>query len=761
MNVEDSLSCLNENQLEAVTHFDSPLLILAGAGSGKTRVITTKIAYMISELGIEPYSILAVTFTKKAAGEMQERATRLEPMAAKSQIKTFHSFGSWFLRKHFKEANLDKNFTVYDDDDMESLVLKAIPNIARNQAKGIAQKISLAKDYCLTSEDDLSKIDTDENFPEYYALYQSRLEKTGNVDFGDLIMKSYLLLKNNEQVRNHMNNLFKVVMVDEYQDSNVAQFKLLEQLVGPKTYVCVVGDDDQSIYKFRGAEVENILKFQDVFTGTKVIKLEENYRSVPAVLSLANSVIKNNTKRLGKEMKAVREGNAKAHLTFLPSQNDEVEYVCNLIKKSHSLGVPYASWAVLYRMNSQSQGFESAFLNKKIPYTIVGSLKFYQREEIKDALAYISFFANPKDEISFRRIINKPARGIGAKSQDEIVAIYLDMISNSNYGANLLDASIEFAKKKSGKTRLGLLNFLDRMAKLVKFFGDEENSDFMTPLEKILDNTIGENDGKELVKETVGERKTLSNFIELLIESFGLFEYFQSQDEIGQTQKVSNLKELVNIGLEYPMNRTGLTEFLDHVELDRVLAEKEEEQENPDRVTLITLHNTKGLEFDRVVITGLEDGVFPRLDKVDDELEEERRLFYVGITRARDELYFTSCGYRVMFGKGSYMNCSKFLFELDKNFLQIEGKQPFAFKNSTGPASKGGTVVTEQQARNNALAARWCKGRKLFHDDYGYGYIMSGNDSGCEYVINVQFESGTVKRFMPRYQANHLTLVED
>ena len=227
MNVEDSLSCLNEKQLEAVTHFDSPLLILAGAGSGKTRVITTKIAYMISELGIEPYSILAVTFTKKAASEMQERATRLEPMAAKSQIKTFHSFGSWFLRKHFKEANLDKNFTVYDDDDMESLVLKAIPNIARNQAKGIAQKISLAKDYCLTSEDDLSKIDTDENFPEYYALYQSRLEKTGNVDFGDLIMKSYLLLKNNEQVRNHMNNLFKVVMVDEYQDSNVAQFKLL------------------------------------------------------------------------------------------------------------------------------------------------------------------------------------------------------------------------------------------------------------------------------------------------------------------------------------------------------------------------------------------------------------------------------------------------------------------------------------------------------------------------------------------------------
>ena len=789
MDIEEYLSVLNENQLEAVVHTGSPLLILAGAGSGKTRVITTKIAYMISELHIEPWSILAVTFTKKAANEMLERATRLEPMASKSQIRTFHSFGSWFLRKHYVEAGIDKNFTVYDDADMESLVLKSVPGLARNQAKAVAQKISLAKDYCLLPQDDLSEVDNDPDFAHYYALYQARLESTGNVDFGDLILKSYLVLKDNEEVRNHMNNLFKVVMVDEYQDSNVAQFRLLEMLAGPKTYVCVVGDDDQSIYKFRGAEVENILQFQQVFPNTTLIKLEKNYRSVPSVLALANSVIKNNKKRLGKDMKNVRTGDEKGKLIFLSSQNDEVEYVCKLIEDSHKLGVPYSSWAVLYRTNSQSQSFESAFLGRakipgkcQIPYTIVGSVKFYQREEIKDALSYISFFANPKDEVSFRRIVNKPVRGVGAKSQDDIVAIYLSYLEKGDLSYNLLDASLEFARAKTGKTKKGLVDFLVKMAQLIKFFGDEQNGDFLTPFEKILENSISTDASSDMVNDSTAEKelpvmkknsegKHLSDFIEKIILDFGLKDYYKTQDELGQTQRVGNLEELKNIAFEYPMNRVGLTEFLDHVELDKVLSEKEKEDENPDRVTLITLHNTKGLEFDRVIITGMEEGIFPRTDKVDDELEEERRLFYVGITRARDEIYFTSCAYRVMYGHGSYMDASKFLFELDRNFLQVEGKQPFAFKNAVikngkknafGLSDKAsGGFVTDSEARNIALANRWTKGKKLFHDDYGYGYIISVSEAGVEYVISVQFESGEVKKFMPRYQANHLMLVQD
>ena len=515
------------------------------------------------------------------------------------------------------------------------------------EAKTVAKKISLAKDYCLTPADNLSSVDSDPDFSNYYALYQKRLEQTGNVDFGDLIMKSYMVLRDNEQVRNHMHNLFKVIMVDEYQDSNVAQFKLLEQLVGEKTYVCVVGDDDQSIYKFRGAEVENILQFQDVFKGTSVIKLEQNYRSVPAVLSLANSVIKNNTKRLGKEMKNVRTGGKPGILTFLPSNKDEADYVCRLIKDSKQKGVPFSSWAVLYRTNAQSRLLESAFNNGnvKIPYTIVGSVAFYKREEVKDLLSYIAFFSNPKDEISFRRIINKPARGIGNKSQDEIVELYLEQLANRNSSYNLLDACLDFAKTKKGKIHLSLLDFLSKMMELIKFFGSEENFSFMTPLENIVDSSInGEKKESSTEVEISTENKKLSDFVEKLIVLSGLREYYQAQDELGQTQRVMNLEEVKNIASAYPLNSTGLTEFLDHVELDKTLEEKNEEDENPDRVTLITIHNTKGLEFDRVIITGMEDGVFPRNDKVDDELEEERRLFYVGITRARYEIYFTSCG---------------------------------------------------------------------------------------------------------------------
>ena len=763
MDAYEYLSVLNKEQREAVVHSGSPLLILAGAGSGKTRVVTTKIAYMISELGINPYSILAVTFTKKAANEMQERAVLLEPQAVKSQIRTFHSFGSWFLRRYAEEAEIDKNFTVYDDDDMVSLLLKEFPEMNRQQAGGVAHKISRAKDYCLLPEDEdkfsLYNLDLTK---EVYERYQNRLRQTGNVDFGDLIMLPVLLLKQNEKIRADIHSRFKVVMVDEYQDSNVAQFALLEQLAGPETYICVVGDDDQSIYKFRGAEVENILTFQDHFAGTQIIKLETNYRSVPPVLALANSVIKNNKNRLGKSLIPFRSGEKKAVLSFLSNQDDEVEYVCNLIQKSHREGVPYADWAVLYRTNAQSLGFETEFLHKKIPYSVVGSLKFYQREEIKDALSFLSFLANPKDEVAFSRIVNKPSRGIGEVRQDKILETYKN---NANATLlekySLIDACLDTVSSFPAKAKTGLNSFIQVVQNLQTMLQENSaNGEDKSLVEQLAEVSLKSDSSSlqgdletQVVSDSFKSTKRLSELVEKMIKDSGFQEYYENQDEISHTQKVNNLQELINSASLYSLSFQGLSDFLDHIELDRTLELADEEEENPDRVTLITVHNTKGLEFPRVVLTGMENGLFPRGDKDEDEIEEERRLFYVGITRAKDELYFTSCGFRRMYGHTEISQPSSFLLELDRKNVVFNGNVPIAFRSEKSSVGKSFNQST--------MEGRWKRGVKIYHDDYGYGYIMATDDSGDEYLISVQFESGMVKRFMPRYQSNRLTIIND
>lgn len=750
MDTGEYLSVLNKEQLEAVVHTGSPLLILAGAGSGKTRVITTKIAYMISELGYYPSSILAVTFTKKAANEMMQRAQQLEILAAKSQIRTFHSFGSWFLRLYYEEAQIDRNFTVYDDDDMVTLLQKAVPHLDKQKANYYAHKISLAKDYCLVPESEgLIEIDSDPEFSSIYQSYQQRLRQTGNVDFGDLIMMPVLIMRENEKIRHYMHNRFKVVMVDEYQDSNVAQFALLEQLVGKDTYVCVVGDDDQSIYKFRGAEVKNIISFPDHFPNTKIIKLEKNYRSIAPILHAADVVVSNNSQRLGKTLQAVRNGEKKPVLAFLSRDDDEIKFAKELIQNSHKIGVPYADWAILYRTNAQSMGFETAFLHDKIPYSVVGSLKFYQREEIKDALSFLSFLSNPKDEISFRRIINKPARGIGNVTQDKIVNQAKNNITEKLLGnANLLDACFDILPKLSASTKDKLKTFLDIIEQLKAILDDENNQIDYGPTAQLAIESLESVE----IQQKENSLPQLSELIDKMVKKSGLVEYYEGQDAISNTQKVENLQQLINSAQPYPLNRKGLTEFLDHIELDRTLELKENEDENPDRVTLITLHNTKGLEFSRVIITGLEFGVFPRKDKVDDELEEERRLFYVGITRAKDELYMTSCAFRRMYGKSDYMEISPFLLELDKSQLVIKGHPPTSF-------SFGKSKL--DNLSENPIANRWKKGIKVYHDDYGYGYIISTDDTQTEYVINVQFETGEIKKFMPKYQANHIMIVQD
>lgn len=717
-NINEYLSILNPEQKEAVMHTSSPLLILAGAGSGKTRVITTKIAYLISEKAINPESILAVTFTKKAANEMKERAVALDERASFSMIKTFHSFGAWFLRRYALLAGLDSNFTVFDDDAVVALIKEANPSIDKKNADKYAKKISLAKDYCLTpaSPDLCSFLNISEEFRTIYANYESRKKLNGNVDFGDLILMPVTLMQQNAEVREYMHRRFRVVMVDEYQDSNIAQFNLLKLLSGVEenagVYVCVVGDDDQSIYKFRGAEVQNILTFQDNFPNTKIIRLEKNYRSTAQILQAAESIVSHNEGRLGKNLTSMKGNGSKPTLVFLDNQFTEAKFCADLIEvEKTKKNIPYNNWAILYRTNAQSLLFETEFLHRKIPYVIVGSLKFYEREEIKDAVALLSLVANAKNEVAFRRIINKPVRGIGKKSQDNII------------NAAFASSSNLFEVDDVKLTKKALASY----------------KDFCTAIKDSASLLDDENKYPD---------KNLSKFVKAIIEKTGVYEYHNSQDMSDGTRKVSNLEELENSAILYPLTMAGLIDFLDHIELDRTL-ETESDGNSKDFVTLITLHNTKGLEYNRVIITGMEEGIFPREDKIGEELEEERRLLYVGITRAKDALYFTSCRQRSMYGNFDVqMQISPFLLEIDRNNLRVLGTVPYAFSRN-------------DMSDSAMESLKWKCGVKVHDDEYGDGYIEKAYSSQeGEWVIEIHFENGQIKRFLPKYQGKRFLIIK-
>lgn len=739
----DYLDLLNDEQREAVVHRGSPLLILAGAGSGKTRVITTKIAYLIGKENVEPWEILAVTFTKKAANEMKERTVNLEPKTEKVMIRTFHSFGSWFLRVHPEAAGLSPNFTVYDDDASAALLMSAVRSLDKKEARTLARKIALAKDYGLLPEDDLSEIDSggDYDLAGIYYEYQKRLFATGNADFGDLIMLPTLVMQKNADIRQQIRSRFKVIMVDEYQDTNIAQYSLLKTLSGVHDgndcEVCVVGDDDQSIYHFRGADVNHILDFPKEFSGTKIIHLSRNYRSTSKIIEAASLVVSRNENRYQKNIIAARGDGARPVLTFLPDANSESVFCGDLIQKSVEAGSgDFSDWAVFYRTNAQSRLFETEFRRRKIPYVIVGSLKFYEREEIKDALSYLALFANPKDEISFRRIINKPARGIGGKTQDKILDSAVTSEDGNPVYSDLIEAVRKSADSLPKKAREGAQNFVRLYESALAY----------------LDNS-----------------GSLAKFVERVIEDSALDEYHRAGDEIEGTGRVENLRELVNSAVSYDCTMDGLLSFLDSINLDRTL-DLQNETASGKAVTLITLHNTKGLEFNKVVITGLEEGIFPRQDKQGADLEEERRLFYVGITRARNELYVTSTGKRPMYGSWQFMRPSIFLWESSSAFTVLGNKpqgfgrppaNPLKFGKSADSVFANPPEADEAQGRFAELAQKWKKGVRVYHDDYRYGIITSAYVNGSEYVIEVTFEGGGKKKFLPAYQAKSLDIIKD
>jgi DNA helicase II / ATP-dependent DNA helicase PcrA len=681
-NLPAYMNQLNKAQLEAVEHEGGPLLILAGAGSGKTRVITTKIAYLIEQKQYNPASILAVTFTNKAAAEMHNRVTGMVPYASGVLVRTFHSFGAWLLRRNGAAIGMKRSFTIYDDEDMITLLRTIYEKKKRNELKPYAKMISLAKDYALTPEDNLLPITADPEFPSIYAAYNQKLRELGNADFGDLIARCIELLDNNPEILSRLHQRFRTVLVDEYQDSNVAQFELLKRLAGGGTYLCVVGDDDQSIYRFRGAEVQNIIQFPDIFPDTTVIRLEENYRSTEPILDVASSVVEHNRGRLGKRLWTRKKGGEKAVVRFFENEEQEVAYCAELVRTG-----PAESTAILYRTNAQSRSFEIYFSRHNIPYRLVGSLSFYSREEVKDALALVTLILNPNDEVAFRRVVNKPTRGIGAASLRKIIAYAPEA------RGDLLESCRKALSGLSVKAARGVKEFLH-------------------------------------VMETVSaelEERSLAEFVEGAVRESGILEYHLEQDKISHTQKAMNVEELVNAAAEYPNGREGLIEFLEAVELDRSrIAAREEE--GPSGVTLITMHNTKGLEFDRVIITGLEEGLFPGFrNELEEDLEEERRIFYVSLTRAKEELYLTSCRSRRLWGKRMHFSPSRFLEEIPKELLSLDLSAPDEQDNGFKP------------------------GTRVYHDDYGSGVVCKRWHNGTQTAVMVRFETGVVHRFIPKY----------
>jgi DNA helicase-2/ATP-dependent DNA helicase PcrA len=667
-------------------------------------------------------------------------------------LRTFHSFGAWFLRRNGTQGGLDPGFVIYDDDDSVALLGTVMENTSKAVVKETAHSIARAKDYFLTPQDpELDLISYRKDFRDIYARYEERLRQIGNVDFGDLIKRPVEILRALPEVARRFHDRFRVILVDEYQDSNIAQFELLKELAGPETYVCVVGDDDQSIYRFRGAEVKNILEFPDRFPGTDIIRLERNYRSTVPILKVASSVVDNNRDRLGKTLRAERGAGKTPVLVFLSDQDEEVIFCADLIERSRDKEpqAAYSDWAILYRTNAQSLGFETEFLRRRIPYRVVGTLKFYEREEIKDALALLSFLVNPRDEVAFRRVVNKPSRGIGAATVDRILgeASLGNLADGAEAGSadgDLAAAAQRLLPSLPAKAQSGITAFLTVMEK--------GRSTLAETAEK-----KGEKQAGKAKHEGLRAGEGLSLCVVQLVMDAGIAEYHSSHDEVSGNQRLNNLQELANAASLYPATMEGLLEFLEHIELDRSLEEerKEDKDKPHDTVTLITYHNTKGLEFRRAIMTGLEQGVFPRDDKEWEDLEEERRLFYVGATRAMDELYLSSCAVRRMYGRTAPMEPSLFLREIDQSSLRVIGTVPYGFAQNTA-AKKAPSPKAKGALSSDG---RWQVGCRLFHDDYGYGGVTEIRETEEGPVILARFDTGKELRFLSLYQSSRITKI--
>lgn len=696
MSKESLLEGLNPQQREALIHIEGPLLILAGAGSGKTRVISHKFAYLMKSKRLTPDSILTVTFTNKAAMEMKERIVSLSGRNLNGLwIGTFHSQCCRILRKEIDKLGFRSDFTIYDDDDQCNLIRHILREFKFHEAlfKGVAVKISSLKSSLVGPEEFLSTGDGfgfDEKLAKVYIRYQAELKRCNALDFDDLIGFTVTLFEKHPEILKKYQDAFSYILVDEFQDTNYAQYKLLKLIASRHRNISVVGDDDQSIYRFRGADVTNVFRFEKDFPDTRIIKLEQNYRSTQNILNVASAVISRNPKRKPKELWTGRGCGEKVCYCWLNNEEEEASYVTKTIRELYLKGpYDYRDFAILYRVNAQSRSIEEALRSEGVPYRIVGGISFYQRKEIKDIVAYMRLAVNQNDNVSLRRIINVPARGIGAAT--------LIRIENE-------------AKKKS----LSLYETIKTIVKSAPLSPQlkEKLEEFVRLIDKI---------------KTKGY-KTAADMINNIVELTGYLDYIDDEE------RVNNIKELISSGSDI-----NVKDFLEKVSLFTNL--DEEIAENV--VSLMTIHSAKGLEFPVVFIVGLEEGILPYFKALEseDELNEERRLFYVGITRAKEILYLTATRRRKLYAKAKDQEPSRFLSDIPRNCCEWVEKAP----SSKITAEREGDKISRK------AIAPYVTGCRVRHPKWGIGVVRDCYGEGDEQKVTVNFPSIGIKKLVLRF----------
>ncbi len=704
-----SLTGLNPEQLQAVLHEKGPLLVLAGAGSGKTRVITHRLARLI-EAGADPRTIVAVTFTNKAAEEMRQRARALLAVERLSSfVGTFHSWSLRFLRRHATAAGLPARFSIADTADQLALVKEAMAELSISEQmlppNGVRSRISQAKSALLDPQR-FEAAQTDfagERIARIYRLYEKKLADAGAVDFDDLIGKTVRLLRSNPAVVEAERRRIRHLLIDEYQDTNPSQDALVKLLGEGADSLCAVGDEDQAIYRWRGAEVEHILHFEEDFPAARVVALERNYRSTGGILRAAAALVSNNRRRRAKKLVSERGGAAPVRLWHFEEDRQETEAVVRAIAEG---GRPPGEVAVLYRTNAQSRPLEEELLRRRIPYVVVGGMKFYERAEVKDALAYLRLAVRPEDDLAFRRVVNVPARGIGSATLDRLAQAAREA------GRTFWDVSAEPPSGLPERARVALARFRS----LVE--GLREKAQTYSP----------------------------SALLEHLLEATGYAALYARSEDREDQARTENLQELVSSAREFERsNAEGATvaEYLDTVSL----ATNEDAIQGQGAVTLSTLHAAKGLEFPAVFVVGLEEGYLPHGQSGEDpdELEEERRLLYVGMTRAEDELTLTLADRRLVYGRVQLRTPSRFVAEIPAEIL--EERQTRRPASAMRPTIFDRDVEPEVDEEAGGLR----RGRRVRHPRYGYGVILAQEGSGDETRLTVYFDRAGKKKFIARY----------
>lgn len=730
--LQKQFSKMNDMQQKAVFCTEGPLLILAGAGSGKTTVLVNRIAYILKAGLCRPWQILAITFTNKAAGELKERiCNAVDEGGDDIWAATFHSTCSRILRRYGDRLGYTNKFTVYDTDDTKRLMKDILKQLSVDEKilshKTVLNEISRAKDKMITPEMMKSEAGCDSRkitISKAYAIYQERLKSGNAMDFDDLLMNTVLLFEKCPEILQYYQNLFKYIMVDEYQDTNKVQYKFVSMLAEKHGNICVVGDDDQSIYKFRGATIENILSFENTFKGANVIRLEQNYRSTKNILNAANNVIANNTSRKGKTLWTNNEVGDKIVLHTASTERDEAAYIAKVIVEEVAKGRKFSDFAVLYRMNAQSNSVEFALSRSGIPHRIIGGHRFYDREEIKDMTAYLQVINNPDDDVRLRRIINRPKRGIGDttvnKAADIASALGESIFNVIKNAADYPDISKAASKLKG---------FCDMIEELSEYAQDEYNS-----LEGLYNEILDRTD---------------------------YINYLKTTKEDHAEVKIENIEELLsnikNFEEDYG-DEADLSTFLEDIALQTDIDNYDEEA---DSVVMMTMHSAKGLEFPVVFIPGMEEGIFPSFSSTMDpeELNEERRLAYVGITRAKEKLYLIKCQSRMLFGSTNRNMPSRFVREIPGEIVELTGmerkiKEPMAnrepYATEKTSSFKGHTEFVKKPA-GAASSASYSVGDMIKHKVFGEGMVVKTERMGNDTMLEIAFDKVGTKILMANF----------